>query len=231
MFQLSRMKAVSIGLLVLLTTFVFLTSCEKEQVPERDPIQKVLVIGNSITFHPPAPEIGWNNAWGMAASAPENDFFSVLSDSLRNHNPEIEIVRENVYPFEKFFGTLDFSQYEELKDLETELLIIRLGENVNTNDVEDHNFANALIDFAAYLKGSEETDVIITTCFWQNPIMNEQLKWAAQKEGWTLVDITYLSTNDANMALGEFEVEGVSRHPSDQGMKEIARLIWEHIMR
>ncbi|UCS94523.1 hypothetical protein KZP23_05740 [Echinicola marina] len=37
----------------------------------------------------------------MAASAADKDYFSVLSDSLNTLNPDIEVMRENVYPFER----------------------------------------------------------------------------------------------------------------------------------
>ena len=31
---------------------------------------RAVFIGNSITLHSPAPQIGWHYNWGMAASAP-----------------------------------------------------------------------------------------------------------------------------------------------------------------
>jgi len=215
--------------LIFVMGICLVVSCGKDEAPKQEPFGKVLVIGNSITFHPPAPEIGWNHAWGMAASAPEKDFFSVLSDSLRTYNPDIEVIRENVYPFERHFSTLDFEEYKGLKEFEPDMLIVRLGENVNTDEVVNNNFGIALIDFVNYLKGSEKTKVLVTTTFWNNPKMNQQLTWAAGREGWDLVNITPLSDLPENMALGEYEHEGVARHPSDRGMKEIARLIWENL--
>ncbi|QDH78345.1 hypothetical protein FKX85_04540 [Echinicola soli] len=93
--------------------------------------------------------------------------------------------------------------------------------------MEDHNFGKALISFVDYLKKSQESKVVVTTTFWANPVMNEQIRWAAAKEKWTVIDITYLSEDEVNMALGEYEHEGVARHPGDTGMLEIARLIRE----
>lgn len=219
-------KSIISGVLLMGVLFF---SCHKEDKPLASPPSKVLVIGNSITYAPPAPEIGWDNGWGMAASAADKDYFSVLSNFLMTLNPEMEIVRENVYPFERFFETLDFTDYEYLKAVKPELLIIRLGENVNTADVEGYNFGRSLIDFANYLSDNGQTKVLITTTFWKNPVINSQIKWVAENQGWTLVDISHLSVNDENMALGEYEVEGVARHPSDKGMEAIANMIWASI--
>ncbi|WP_186757292.1 SGNH/GDSL hydrolase family protein [Echinicola salinicaeni] len=208
---------------------MILVSCNKEDGPPEAPLSKVLVIGNSITYHPPAPEVGWNNDWGMAASAADKDYVSVLSDSLKARNPDIEIIRENVYPFERFFETLDFEDYDYLKEFQAELLIIRLGENVNSAEVEGYNLGRSILDFADYLSDNGKTKVLITTTFWENPVVNSQIEWAAAQQKWTLVDITHLSADDDNMALGEYEHEGVSRHPNDKGMKAIANLIWAYI--
>ena len=43
---------------------------------------KVFVYGNSIALHGPLAKIGWTNNWGMAASAPENDFAHLVVTGL-----------------------------------------------------------------------------------------------------------------------------------------------------
>ena len=39
---------------------------------------KVIFIGNSITFHGPAPEIGWMHSHGIASSQKNNDYVHVF---------------------------------------------------------------------------------------------------------------------------------------------------------
>jgi hypothetical protein len=52
-------------------------------------VEKMLFLGNSITLHGPAPEIGWTGDWGMAASAREKDYVHQL------FGPDLEILRRD----------------------------------------------------------------------------------------------------------------------------------------
>jgi len=60
-------------------------SCQPEEGLEETALNKVLIIGNSITYHPPDFSIGWDANWGMAASRPELDYVSLLTDLLRKN--------------------------------------------------------------------------------------------------------------------------------------------------
>lgn len=201
---------------------IVLFSCQSKE--EHPRIKKILVIGNSITIHPPDPSIGWNAAWGMAATGPNRDFFSLLKDSLQYHFPQLEMIRENVYPFERQFETLDFEQYDYLKEFEADIIIIRLGENIPENKLLEWNLSEALQDFATYL-GTADTKFIITTTFWPRSLVNEQLLHAASINLWEVVDIGALGEDPAYMAIGQFENHGVAAHPNDLGMYAISKAL------
>ncbi|WP_439483227.1 hypothetical protein [Cyclobacterium plantarum] len=198
-------------------------SCQPGENQPRK-IQKILVIGNSITYHPPDASIGWNADWGMAASAADKDYFSLLQDSLQLHLPGLQMTRENVFPFERQFSTIDFTQYEQLQAFQADLLVIRLGENVPLEKVEGWNFSQSLRDFVGYLC-TDQTRVILTSTFWPNPPVNAQLYHAASQMDWQVVELSQLGTEQKYMALGEYANESVSRHPNNQGMQAISRLI------
>src|SRR5690554_5230815 len=85
---------------------------------------KVLIIGNSITYHPPDPSIGWDGDWGMAASSPDLDYVSLLTQLMRTKYPTIEVLRENVYPFERHYDDLNWDTYSHLRDFKADLLIV-----------------------------------------------------------------------------------------------------------
>lgn len=191
--------------------------------------KKILVLGNSITYHPPDPGIGWNAAWGMAASAANKDFFSILKDSLKAHLPELEMIRENIYPFEREFYALNFDQYNHLRELQADLIIIRLGENVPTEKLSDWNFSESIQKLASFLS-SGRTKILVTTTFWPNRLVNEQLLHAANQNNWEVVNLVSLGINQMYMATGQFENEQVARHPNDLGMQAISNSLAQKIL-
>lgn len=205
-----------------------LLSCQtlKEDSERGVAINRVLVIGNSITYHPATPDIGWDGDWGMAASALEKDYCSLLEISLRDRYPTLDFRRENLYPFERHFDDLDFEKYAYLKEFSPDLLIIRLGENVDTDKLDKWNFSMRLQELAAYLTPGR---IILTTTFWDNGLVNKQLLHAAENQGWDTVELSHLGEEERYMAIGEFENPEVARHPNDNGMKAIAEQILEVI--
>lgn len=206
-----------------------ISSCQPDEASPVD-LRRVLVIGNSITYHPRDLAIGWNADWGMAANAPDKDYFSRLEDSLKNHFPGLQMIRKNVFPFERQFASLDFSQYRQLREFNADLLIIRLGENIPLEDLRDRNLSEGLQKFSTYLT-SGNARVIITSTFWPNPLVNAQLSHSAESQGWEFVELSDLGQQTEYMALDEFENESVARHPNNLGMEAIATRIIQQILK
>ena len=65
-------------------------------------VGKMLFLGNSITLHGPAPEIGWTGDWGMAASAREKDYVHQLLDRVsKSSGGTPKVMVRNIADFDK----------------------------------------------------------------------------------------------------------------------------------
>lgn len=218
---------------MILWTFILWTSCtpqiESPALTKPDP--RILAIGNSITWHPPSAEIGWSGNWGMAASSANKDYFSLLEDLVRSKKPDAVLLRDNVFPFERGFESFDFTFYDHLKDFEPDILIVRFGENIDSESIEGNNLAKSIRDFVDFLAAGREMQVVVTTTFWPNEIVNQQLILSAESNKWELVRLSDLGSLEENMAIGLFSHEGVARHPGDLGMERIAGRIFNVLRR
>ena len=78
---------------------------------------RIVVLGNSLSYHGRAEQIGWNYDHGMAASAPSRDYVHLLFDMIEKNLPErrIQMLVYNIADFERNFDTFDFKQLASLK--------------------------------------------------------------------------------------------------------------------
>ena len=129
-------RRILLGLALVLATLGIQDSATTGQEPEELHvgtlrIGKVLFLGNSITLHGPAPEIGWTGNWGMAASAQEKDYVHLLLDRIaKAAGGKPQVMIKNVADFERRLN--DYNLRDELKQelaFEADVIIIALGEN------------------------------------------------------------------------------------------------------
>ena len=77
-------------------------------------VGKILFLGNSITLHAPAPDIGWTGDWGMAASAREKDYVHRLLDRISKEAGGVpKVMIRNIAEFER--KQTDFNISEALE--------------------------------------------------------------------------------------------------------------------
>jgi hypothetical protein len=194
---------------------------------------KILVLGNSITGAPAAPT-DWSNVWGMAASAPQNDYVHILHDYFTDtlkYKPQIIAV--SLTAFEHDFPSFDFSSLDSIKTLNADLIVFRIGDNVKDDmAVKDHFWEKfeALLDYFCI----NDSQVIICTSSWfTNRSVNTMMKAVCRKKNILFVDISPLFIDKSNRASSERYIKdaGVGKHPGDRGMKKIADLLWNTIVR
>lgn len=212
---------------IVFLTILFMTTCESHVQIQKEyvivgEINKVLILGNSITVTRPVPEIGWNGHWGMAATSEENDYVHLLIDKFQQYNDSVEVRYASISNFEREFWNYDFSQLDGFRAFAPDAIIIRLGENVDDAEADRRGFDNYLLKLISYIKGNRVVAVVCTSTFWPRKHTNNRIKALADRERYIYVPILDLFEDRSNTAHNKFADAEVGIHPSDKGMKSIA---------
>lgn len=182
--------------------------------------KRILIVGNSITGHGPAPELGWYGDWGMAASKPDSDYVHLLSKDLKTRYSAFQIKIMYGVPFEQNYKSYDFNQVSESVLFKPDLIIMRIGENTNVADGKV--FKEKYDQLIKILRGNTKAKVICTTSFWPGrEAQVEDIKAVAAANQYDLVDIGGFFYDKSYTAAGLFKDAGVANHPSDKGMRAI----------
>jgi hypothetical protein len=196
--------------------------------------KRLLVIGNSIMFHGPAPSLGWTNANGMAASAPEKDFVHLLTARLQTINPATTLQLQAGTGLEQNFGLPTYVMDEfdaPMQTVKPDLIVIRIGENVSDGEVQSRKFESQFrqfIDRLIQLSNGQPVKIVTTTSVWEKPQTDAVIRKVIAEKGMTLVDLSCMVGQSQYFA-GQYANKGVAAHPGDAGMQRISDLIWDKI--
>jgi len=185
---------------------------------------RILVVGNSITRHGPLAEIGWERDWGMAASAPEKDYVHRLYQMLTESGKDVLMrIRQCAFWEINFLNEDILSNYNEERDFGADIIVFRLGENVPKENFP--YFADALEKFINYIR-KENAKLVLTTCFWYNSGIDDDIRAYAKKLGVSVTELGDLGDDAEMKAIGLFWHVGVANHPGDKGMEKIAERVF-----
>lgn len=184
---------------------------------------KIMFVGNSITLHSPAPQIGWYGNWGMAASSKEKDYVHLCINHVKEKFPNATFCIVQAADWERVYKEIDIADvFSEAQQFNPDVIITRLSENVPVDYLEHDSFIKSMNEFHKYLSGTnEQVKLIVTSNVFDNKVKDEVLESYSKKFDAEYVYIDDYRKNDENLAL-EFEHEGVQLHPGDKGMKFIA---------
>jgi hypothetical protein len=191
---------------------------------------KVLFIGNSITIHGPAAQIGWTNYWGMAASAREKDYVHIVVRELEKRlKRKVDYKVSNYATFEREFNNWDWSKTEELAKWNPDILIFALGENVQSlqNDAQKKAWRDAFKRLLGVFIDGRETKplTVVRGSFWPNAKKDWAMEDAAKAYSARFVKADIYRTPGMDAKGMGFTHSGVIAHPGDKGMQEIASRI------
>jgi hypothetical protein len=194
--------------------------------------KRLLFVGNSITLHGPAEQIGWAGNWGMAASAEEKDYVHLVVDSVAKRlgtKPEFRVV--NLAEFERNYANFDAAgRLKEELAFQADTVIVALGENVPAlkTDETKAKFTESAVRLLTRLKREGQSALYVRSCFWPDAAKDAALKEACATNGGIFVDIAALGKDEKNYARSERKIAhaGVAAHPGDKGMRAIADAIF-----
>jgi len=200
-------------------------------------INKLLILGNSVALHSPAPQIGWTGNWGMAASSRDTDFAHVLHSQLRKASQgEPQLLVLNLADFERKQTDFDFELgLKESLEFEADIVIVAVGANAPALETEEarKRYRAAFEQLLNRLQQKKPTALIVRGEFWPDPEKETIMREVCENAGGTYVPLPNLNNDPANLGSADqkFEHAGVAGHPGDQGMRLIADELWKAIER
>jgi hypothetical protein len=198
-------------------------------------VSKVLVLGNSVALHGPAPEIGWHGDWGMAASRRESDFAHVLLALLtKATGREPKLLVKNIADFERQQTDYDFAAgLKEALDFRADLVIVAVGANAPPLESSESvvRFRTAFDRLLKELKRDRSPVIFVRGEFWPIQAKELQMREACENAGAVFIPLEDLDKDPLNLGSADrkYEHAGVGGHPGDRGMQLIAEAIWDAI--
>lgn len=188
---------------------------------------KILFLGNSITRHMPAPEIGWPYDFGMAATRIENDYVHLMLRKLEKKYGTVDYCICSLSCWEKEYWNLDIlNDYQKAVDFDADIVLVRLCENTwGVRDMFEKYPLDYYWDKMINFFKNDHCKLIVTDDFWSWNTIDGPIHEVCEKNNYLLVKLGDIGADPSNKALGKFEHEGVAIHPNDKGMKAIAERI------
>jgi lysophospholipase L1-like esterase len=218
-----------LGLAVLLA----IISCKKAIITTTEPVKpidstlafnKVVILGNSITYTPQNPAIGWDANWGMAATKPDSDYVHILIRHFQVKNPKVTVMVKNIISFEADAEHYDFNaELKALRDQRPDLVIIRIGENVSP-DVDLNMFDKRYVALMEYFKSSNPGVITLGgSSVWGSVADSLMSKHPP------FVSLKSIVSDGSNFSYGLFDNIFIQGHPGNKGMRNIAALVWDKV--
>jgi len=197
--------------------------------PKPKAIKKLVVTGNSITWHPPLANSDWNNNWGMAATSQDKDFAHRLHKHVSDHQASTTVKPELIVKNFWEPRVTEPKWHEELAALKPDLIVIQIGDNLPDDKQNEENLGKPYEQLIRTIKKANPDALVVCASTWgcsknKDPLMQA----AAARAGALWVRIDIFIGDPKNRALN-FKHAGVAWHPGDQGMQNIADALWAAI--
>lgn len=178
------------------------------------------VIGNSLTMHPPRPDIGWAGNWGMAASTQAKDFAHVAAAKL-----VIPVVASNFSGLETDSATYIPHIPEVTGSITAStVVVVQLGDNVQPQIIPAFDPAYGKLLDAVAARGQ----LICLSSWWEYAARDAVIKKQCEAHGGHYLyigDIYRMAGNPDRLEKQWSASPVIDAHPHDWGMNKIAERI------
>jgi hypothetical protein len=197
--------------------------------PQSKVIRKIVITGNSLTWHPPLANSDWNNNWGMAATSQEKDYAHQIYNLIaRTQKEKPELVIENFQDRR----IIDPAKHDKLASFKADLYIIEIGDNLKDDESNEKTLGLPYEQMLKTIKKTNPNALIFCTSTWGCSKNKDPLIRAAcerQKVPYVRIDIFIGDVKNRALGEGHFKHGGVNWHPGDRGMQKIADALWQTI--
>jgi hypothetical protein len=223
-----KLKTLFYLLIPILLIPILLISCKKysEPIPLKPDtlsFKRVLILGNNITFAQSNPSIGWYNSCGMAASVPDSDYVHLLVNKLETIYLAGSITSVNISPFETDWRNYNIDTNLKLyKSINPDLIIFRIGENVNLSPSDTSAFEETYHSLIKYFGSSPV--ILGVGSIWPKPVVDRIMKRNSN-----FFSLSSIGSDNSVYSYVLGANFGIQHPPNNKGMKLIADSIWSHI--
>tara|TARA_B110000908_G_scaffold157548_1_gene197788 strand:+ start:194 stop:976 length:783 start_codon:yes stop_codon:yes gene_type:complete len=206
-------------------------SLPKVEAPYFEGNAKAIILGNSLTVHAPATDLGWNGFYGMAASSKKADYVHQLLHIL-GINSELAYIR-NMYPLEVDSSPIfEFKkQLENLfaNSLNADVVVLQLGDNVRNRKGSTKELSISMNEIFNSIPKDIHSSVFCVSTYWGKSIVDNVIRDICEKYNSSFVYIGDIFPRQ-NLNIDKYEFHGVNIHPKDREMLMIAERIYGQIM-
>jgi len=239
--------------IISLLVIILLTGCKKHdpllamnnvKMPEYEELihnsnssdtLKILILGNSISSHGIAPEIGWNHKAGMAASDESKDYVHLLFKKLVESKPQKNVVVRfsNYSALERNPESFLNKDWKSIITFKPNKLIFQLSDNVTKDNTDA--FKESTLQLLDHFTTA---NIYVISPFFLNDENYKISKEIATQSKATFIDISDIANAPQNKAINEknyptsknrWIVDGIGQHPGNIGMLNISNKIYSII--
>ena len=125
---------------------------------------RIMFVGNSITLHRPAPEIGWYGDWGMAASSKDRDYVHLLINHIKSKYPDAAFCIVQAAAWEREYRSCEIQKVcAGAESFDPDIIITRLSENIPADDIDSEPLISSMRNLHEYLSGDNKNVKHIVT--------------------------------------------------------------------